>query len=321
LSLVKQIFADGMKSSMVTSTEEGWPTGVTASFTDDLKKSFEGKVDSLDNADCVVVLDADLANNHQVLGFLVKRILPTGTKLIVVDSDSNDFDPFAEVKIKAARGTNVDVLTALKAAVNKLDVGPMAAKLGLLEDDLKAAGQVLSEAENPVFIYGRDLSAKEGKPALTALLELAGAVKNASVISTKGKANSMAASQLHLDVPFEAGKHQAFFVAMGDEDPSHRLIQRLEGANFLAVTATYHSKLTAIADVVIPVEMWAETEGHYINIDGRLQKTSKVLKSPDGILGSDEVLKSIGQVLGISTNDSWKQEISLRTPSTVISEA
>jgi len=76
-----------------------------------------------------------------------------------------------------------------------------------------------------------------------------------------------------------------------------------------------------MADVVIPVEMWAETEGHYINIDGRLQKTSKVLKSPDGVPGSDEVLKLIGQVLGISTSDSWKQEISLRTPSTAILEA
>jgi formate dehydrogenase major subunit len=321
LSLVKQIFADGMKSTMVTSTEEGWSTGASAAFADELKKSFEGKVDALDSADCVVVVGADLANNHQVLGFMVKRILPTGTKLIVVDPESNDFDPFAEVKIKASKGTNTDILSALKAAVKGQKVAEFAAKCGLEEAELLAAAKVLNEAENPVFIYSRGLTVKEGKPAISALLDLSGAVKNADVISTKGKANSLAASQLHLDQSFEAGKHQAFFVAIGDDDPSQRLIQRLEGAPFLVVTAAYHSKLTAMADVVIPVEMWAEIEGHYINVDGRLQKTTRALQTPAGVLGNEEALIAIAKGLGISTNEAWKKEITARTPSTVISAA
>lgn len=321
LSLVKQIFADGMKSGMVTSVEEGWPTGVTAGYADDMKKSFEGKVEVLDSADCVVVVGADLANNHQVLGFMVKRILPTGTKLIVIDPESNDFDPFAEVKLKAAKSTYTEVLAAIKAAVKGQKVSDLAAKCGLAEADVLSASKVLAEAENPVFIYSRGLTGKEGKPALSALLELAGSVKNAAVISTKGKANSLAASQLHLDQPFETGKHQAVFVAIGDDDPSQRLMQRLEGVPFLAVTAAYHSKLTAMANVVIPVEMWAEIEGHYINVDGRLQKTSKSLKAPVGVLGNEEALQAIAKSLGISTNESWKKEIAMRTPSTVISEA
>ncbi len=107
---------------MVTSVEEGWPTAASASAAVELKKSFEGKVDVLDTADCVVVVNADLANNHQVLGFMVKRILPTGTKLIVIDPKDNDFDPFADVKIKATKGSNSDLLNALKAAVKKQNV-------------------------------------------------------------------------------------------------------------------------------------------------------------------------------------------------------
>ena len=321
LSLVKQIFTDGMKSAMVTSTEEGWPTGVAAAYSDELKKSFEGKVEALDTADCVVVFGADLANNHQVLGFLVKRLLPTGTKLIVVDPESNDFDPFAEVKIKASKGTNADVLSAIKSAIKGQKVADLATNCGLTETDVLAAAKVLSEAEHPVFIFSRGLTAKEGKPALSALLDLSNVVKNATLLSTKGKANSLAASQLHLDQPFEVGKHQAFFVAIGDEDPSQRLIQRLEGVPFLAVTASYQSKLTAMANVVIPVEMWAEIEGHYINFDGRLQKSTKSLNAPTGVLSTDEALKAIAKGLGISTSDAWKKEVTSRTPSTVISEA
>ncbi len=42
----------------------------------------------------------------------------------------------------------------------------------------------------------------------------------------------------------------------------------------------YESKLTEQADVVLPVTVWSEQEGHYINLDGRIQKTTKVLACP-----------------------------------------
>ena len=56
---------------------------------------------------------------------MVKRILPTGTKLIVIDPGENGFDPFADVKIKATKGSNTDVLNALKAAVKKQNVSDL----------------------------------------------------------------------------------------------------------------------------------------------------------------------------------------------------
>ncbi len=321
LSLFKQVFADGLKSGMVTTTEEGWPTVSAAALADEMKKSFEGKVDALDTADCVVVVDTDLATNHQVLGFLVKRLLPGGTKLIVIDPDDNGFDPFADVRIKASKGTKVEIMAALKAAVKKQAVADIASKLGVKDTDLAAAGELLAAAEHPVFIFGRKFSAKEGKSAVAALVDLSKSIKNAVVISTKGKANSLAASQLKLDQPFEAGKHQAFFVALGDDEPSERLLKNLEGAPFLAVGAAYHSKLTAKADVVIPVEMWAEVTGHYVNLDGRLQKSVAALNAPAGVVTSEKALKSIAASLGIKTNDAWKESIKSRVSSADIVEA
>ncbi|NMB54314.1 MAG: molybdopterin-dependent oxidoreductase [Leptolinea sp.] len=321
LSLFKQIFSDGMKCSMVTTSEEGWPTTAAASLADDLRKPFEAKMEVLDLADCVVVLDADLANNHQVLGFMVKRLLPGGTKLIVIDPEENGFDPFAEVKIKAAKGTRLDTLKALKAAIKKEKSTDLAAACGLKEADLQSAADILTSAEHPVFIYGRALSAKDGKAAVAALLDLASSVKNGSVISTRGKANSLAASQLKLDQPFEAGKHQAFFIALGDEEPSERLLKNLDGVPFLGVAAAYHSKLTAKADVVIPVEMWAEVSGHYLNLDGRIQESVSALKAPAGVLSSVEAFKKIAAGLGIKTTDAWKETVKSRVSPTNIVEA
>jgi formate dehydrogenase major subunit len=318
LSLFNQVFTDGLKSSMVTSIEEGWPTSATASFTDDTKKSFEGKIDALKDADVVLVAGADLANNHQVLGFFIKRNLPNGTKLIVVDPSENGFDPFADVKIKAAKGSYADVIKALKAAVKK---EKLADTFGAKAEDFSAAATLLAGAEKPVFLYSKDMGAKDGKAAVAALVELAGAVKNSVIINTKGKANSLAASQLKLDKPFEAGKHGAFFIAIGDDEPSERLLKNLDGAPFLAVTAAYHSKLTARADVVIPVEMWAEVTGHYINLDGRIQKAEKALNRPAGVLSSEEALSAIAKGLGLKTKDGWKESIKTRVSPTAIVEA
>jgi formate dehydrogenase major subunit len=294
---------------MVTSLEEGWPTAASAAIADELKKSYEGNVDALDIADCVVVVNADLANHHQVIGFMVKRILPTGTKLIVIDPGENGFDPFAEVKLKATKGSNTDVLNALKEAVKKQKISDVT---GISAADLQTAGDILMAAEHPVFIYSRNLTNKDGKSAVAALLDLAGSVKNSVVINTKGKANSLAASQLKLDKPLEIGKHQAFFIAIGDDEPSERLLKNLEGAPFLAVASSYHTKLTARADVVIPVEMWAEITGHYVNLDGQVQKSEKALKAPTGVLSSEEALKAIAASLGVKTNDAWKEALKSR---------
>jgi formate dehydrogenase major subunit len=318
LSLFDQVFSGGLKSSMVTSIEEGWPTSATAAFTDDLKKSFESKIDALKSADVVVVAGADLANNHQVLGFFIKRNLPNGTKLIVVDPADNGFDPFADVKIKAAKGGFTDVMKALKSAVKK---GKVADTFGAKAEDFSAAAELLAAAEKPVFIYSKDLAAKEGKAAVAALVDLAGSLKNAAVINTKGKANSLAASQMKLDKPFEAGKHGAFFIALGDDEPSERLLKSLDGAPFLAVAASYHSKLTGRADVVIPVEMWAEVSGHYINLDGRIQKAEKALNRPAGVMSSEEALSAIAKGLGLKTEDGWKKSIKTRVSPAEIVEA
>ncbi len=321
LALFKNLFMDGMGSTMVTTFEEGWPTSASASYADEIKKGFEGKVDSLELSDCVIVINADLANNHQVLGFMVKRILPSGTRLIVIDPEENGFDQFAEKQLKAKKGTPIDVINALKAAVKDNPVNELASKCGLNEVDLKEVAQIISKAEHPVFIYGRGLSAHDGKDAVASLVELAHLSKSSVVISTKGKANSLAASLLKLEMPFESGKHQAFFVAAGDDEISDRLLKKLEGAPFLVVASAYHSKLTSRADVVIPVEMWAESSGHYLNVDGRLQKASKALEAPNGVLSNEDVLKEIAKGLGIKATDSWKELLKSRISSTCIVEA
>ena len=97
------------------------------------------------------------------------------------------------------------------------------------------------------------------------------------------------------------------------------LIQRLEKAPFLAVQASYVSRLTAMADVVLPVEMWAEQEGHYLSLEGRLQKTTRALVAPEGVRSNAEALKALAGKLGIQPDENWEAQLHARQAPVAIS--
>jgi predicted molibdopterin-dependent oxidoreductase YjgC len=107
---------------------------------------------------------------------------------------------------------------------------------------------------------------------------------------------------------------------LGDDYPSQRLIQRLEKAPFLVVQASYESNLTKIADVVLPVEMWAEQDGHFLNLDGRLQLARHALRAPEGAWAHRTVFTALADRLNLNISANWKEELHKRVPSVAISE-
>jgi predicted molibdopterin-dependent oxidoreductase YjgC len=58
----------------------------------------------------------------------------------------------------------------------------------------------------------------------------------------------------------------------------------------MVVQASYISQLTAMADVVLPVEMWAEQTGTYVNLEGRVQQAVKSLQAPEDVWSNEAVL-------------------------------
>ena len=339
LTLFKSLFADRFQSSMVTSVEEGRPTGLLAAMATELRQPFEGKLDSLHTADCVVAMGVNLVENHEVAGFFVKRAIPKGLKLVVIDPQPNDLDPLADYTIKSVRGTDVDILLALQAAVVDEDlakVSPPAfdaekilasfpARTGLQVRTIREVARLLGTARQPVILFGKGITARSDTETLRMLIKLArliGALDedHSGLISVKGEANSLAAAQLGLDQPFKLNGNKAVFVALGDDYPSKRLIQRLEKAPFLVVQASYASPLTEIAHVVLPVEMWAEQDGHYLNLDGRLQLARHALRAPNGAWAHRTILTALADRLNLSISSNWKEELYKRVPPVAISE-
>ena len=185
-------------------------------------------------------------------------------------------------------------------------------------EDYQAAAKVLASAEKPVIIYGKGVTTKS-TTALKALVVLA-RLTGATMVSAKGGANSLAAAQYRMDQVFQMNGHQAAFIALGDDKPSRRLIQRLEKAPFLVVMASYTSQLTSMADVVLPVTTWIEQEGHYLSLDGHLQKATAALTAPEEILTSEAVLNTIAGHLGVTLAMDWKDQLFERVAPVAIVE-
>jgi len=184
---------------------------------------------------------------------------------------------------------------------------------------------MIATSQKPAFVYGKGVTRQESPQVLKALIELARMVgaldaERSAIIGTKGQANSTAAYMYGLDKPFEINDHQAVYLALGDDKVSQRLLKRLEKAPFIAVQASHASAVTAMADAVLPVEMWAEQQGHYLNLEGRLQEAHRGLTPPPEAWSNVKVLDAIATRMGYILDTNWKKALQDRVPTTGFSK-
>lgn len=335
----KQLFAEKIGSEMVTSIEEGMTTALPGGVAQELGQSFEGNLSALKTADCVFAIGTDLIDSHQLAGFFIKRNLPKGTKLIVVDPNDNDLHDLADFSLRPKKGSDYDLLLGLMTEIGQLGVkrgepaqpvdlskyrlSEVSRATGVPVETIKAVAQLLASAKNPAFIYGKGITRGGFPTVLKTLLDLARLVgaldtEHSMVLSVKGEANSLAAYQYGLDKTFETKDQQVVYLALGDDYTSERLIRRVEKIPFKIVQASYVSPATAIADVVLPVEMWAEQEGHYLNLEGRLQEVHRGLTPPEEVRSHVDILEAIAAQLDFSLDPGWRDELGKRIPMNVI---
>jgi predicted molibdopterin-dependent oxidoreductase YjgC len=179
------------------------------------------------------------------------------------------------------------------------------------------------QIDTPAILYGKGITAQRDECLVEELYRLAvlvGAVDNerAGLLSLKGEANSLAATLLGLDQVFQLNGQKAVYVAVGDDYVSRSLVERVSKAPYLVVQASYESKLTEQADVVLPVAIWAEQDGHYINLDGRVQNAEKVLASPEHVRDNLAVLSELATRMNMSLETNWQQAILGRKSNVVL---
>ena len=310
----KQLFDSGLNSQTVACIEEN----LTSARPHDA--SLEGDLEALKKADCVLVVGADLVKSHQVAGFFVKRNRPAGVTIIVVDPNENEMDSVANYMLRSKPGSDLALLRGVLAGVVNLGfnkngagdydpelINQAAAASGIPAETLLAVSRELGVAKSPVIVFGKGITrAADGN--LVALEELARAC-GASLINPLGKANSLAASIFGLDQQFTSAGNHLVYLALGDDFATPRLEENVAGAPFLVVQASYVAPITEQADVVLPVEMWAEQEGHYLNLEGRLQKTTRALEAAPAVRSNQAVFQALANQLQVTLDENWRAQL------------
>jgi formate dehydrogenase major subunit len=331
LAAFKDLFA---KNQLVTSLEEGMPSASVMKFAEK-QGAFEGKLEVLRNADTVMCIGANVGNTHMVAGFMFKRNTPKGTRVINIDPQEDVLDDVASLSLKNKPGSDLALILGLQAIIVKegLERRPMimtdldtrveeaVCTTGISLEKLNQTARMLANSITPVILFGKGITAQRDESLVEELYKLAvlvGAVdsERAGLISVKGETNSLTAALLGLDQVFELNGQKAVYAALGDSRVSKSLAERLSKAPYLVVQASYESEITQQADVVLPVTVWYEQEGTYINLDGRIQKTTKVINSLETVRDNLAVISELAAQMNISLESNWKEAI-LSRPSSV----
>lgn len=336
LTAFKELFVEKFQSKLVTSIEEGVPTEAVTRFAQK-NEAFEGKLDVLRNADTVMCIGANIHRSHMVAGFMFKRNLSKGTRLITVDPETSDLDYMANIALKTQPGSDLALVRGLQAVIVNENLGraplslPDAGQLiekavsaaGISLEELKQTAELLARSISPVILFGKGITAQRDETLIEELHRLAvlvGAVDSErhGLISIKGETNSLTATLLGLDTAFDLNGQKVVYAAVGDDYVSRSLVERVSKAPYLVVQASYESKLTEEADIILPVTIWAEQEGHYINLDGRVQASHKAITPPETVRENIAVLNEIAMRTNMTIKSDWQTAILARKSSVAL---
>jgi anaerobic selenocysteine-containing dehydrogenase len=336
LTAFKELFVEKFQSKLVTSIEEGVPTEAVTRFAQK-NEAFEGKLDVLRNADTVMCIGANIHRSHMVAGFMFKRNLSKGTRLITVDPETSDLDYMANIALKTQPGSDLALIRGLQAVIVNENLGraplslPDAGQLiekavsaaGISLEELKQTAELLARSISPVILFGKGITAQRDETLIEELHRLAvlvGAVDSErhGLISIKGETNSLTATLLGLDTAFDLNGQKVVYAAVGDDYVSRSLVERVSKAPYLVVQASYESKLTEEADIILPVTIWAEQEGHYINLDGRVQASHKAITPPETVRENIAVLNEIAMRTNMTIKSDWQKAILARKSSVAL---
>jgi len=67
------------------------------------------------------------------------------------------------------------------------------------------------------------------------------------------------------------------------------------------------------------VTIWSEQEGHYVSLDGRVQKAEKAVSAPEGVRENTAVLAEVAMRMNMPVKKNWQTVLHERKSSVVLS--
>jgi predicted molibdopterin-dependent oxidoreductase YjgC len=260
---------------------------------------------SLPAAGVILAAGTDIALSHPILWVNVLKAVQRGAKLIVWNPGESSLDRWATLSLRTKPGTELAVLgylsrwllerrpkdqwasrpgyEELKASLEQARSAGAISSAGLRPEEVESMGRLLDEARPAVFLCGPGLVGRPDAAELIRSLWNIAQLVEARIIPLAAENNERgvvelwlpaAANGLSLDQVVqgvEKGRFQSLYLA-GTFPPLGE--SRLES---LIVQDCFRSANDGLADVVLPAATWAETEGTFVNVEGRIRKYKRLL--------------------------------------------
>ena len=266
-----------------------------------------GTFKDVEESDAIVVFNVDVTETNPILGLAVRRSARAGANLAV-------FYPG---------------LTALKRVASEFITGAPSEIYSACENllkDLNTKGEkgdklseVLKNAKNPVLVYNPynnyDLYyVKKIKEVLPLIKLIPARLKNNSQgIVDMGCSNGYGPGfkEVNKGLPFEDALSKGelkYLVVFGEN-----LVENLSSIDFfnerknlelLIVFDPFESETAKVADIYIPVALYAEKNGSYTNMEGRVQNINKAIVK--GRLSDLDILLKFYEMANLTRFNSIK---------------
>ena len=241
----------------------------------------QARLSDVKEAEAVLVVGADPDFSHTVLALMLERAAMEGrTRLVLAGPYGTRLSDYAACEIRHAPGEERQVLEWLH---KRLSGG----KGGEPREDVDRAAEILETAKGQgsvVVVYGTGLMRRLDGAANRELVEGVAKTLSAKVLPLLSRANDRGAIEIaaafdcrglatpeifkaaqsgEMDLLYLVGEH----VWPGSDDAKFVVVQDM----FLSAEAG------AIADVVLPVASFAEIDGTYTNLEGRVQRVRRAI--------------------------------------------
>jgi formate dehydrogenase major subunit len=228
------------------------------------------------DSDCIVVIGGNPMEHQRVVGYLTRRSLDRGGKLILVHDGSTPLDGYADfhLELEDISHPGASPFERLRATYH------------LRSQSLTQLKRMVEAAERPVVLYGSGLSttvyaAMRGLPSRASFLPL--------IVGT----NTGGAARLGLSARPVSG--EVLYLMAADDIPDG---ESLPARQFTVVHAAYQSAWTEAADVVLPGLIWSEKSGHITNLEGKTLEVKPLVAAPPHVQPAWKVLLQLSECIG-----------------------
>lgn len=255
--------------------------------------SFEGlyadSIEELLDADSVMVYDTSIVDTHPVPSAYIRKAAKSGCDLFCVDDQEDRFSRYSTEKFNLPKAKTPLTEFLLEGLEGEDSLGSREDKLqeaGLRADDLYAAGESLSGDGASFIVTGPRVDDRNSLAAIYQLAEKTGSkLLELSPICNQG--------MCELSLSSVDGKPDVAYLLASDDADLDEMVDLAERSEYVIVQAARKSKLTELADLVLPALPWIERKGTFVDIEGERKELARVLDPRISVESDREILEEL----------------------------